>query len=155
MWLHPFFAPSLLLGEDPMHRPYAGPCSAACSQLIRVLLGDWQWLSVWWGWLPVWLPLLQDLEERLQCTLPAGRCFHADTVLSHKARASLWTVTDGRVSAGGIAFPQAVLGTGRSCLCSNQSGLLVSSTTQTVVWEQRITNWFQGLFPHPIPCHCH
>lgn len=41
--------------------------------------------------------------------LPAGTCFHAGASSSRTKRASLWTGTDGRVSVGALAFPQAVL----------------------------------------------
>ena len=41
--------------------------------------------------------------------LAASTCFHTGAYLSRTKRASLWTVSDGRVSVGGLAFPQAVL----------------------------------------------
>lgn len=80
---------SLLLGEDPKHRPCGTPCSAACPRQPLLLL--------WVGGGSLFACTYSRAQR--QEILPAG------AYLSHEIRASLGTMTDGVFLLGDLCFP--------------------------------------------------
>lgn len=131
-----FFSHSLLLGQDPEHGPDVVPCSTTCPWLPQVLMGARG--SYQFG-------CAHPRAQRIPCTCKAHSwqemplCKHLPELYN-----SLRTVTDGGVSAGGLAFPQAAVylhGQAEAASVATRGAcLLVTSTAQTTVWEQRITD---------------
>lgn len=101
MWLHFLFSLSLLLGQDPERGPDVVPCSTTCPQLPQVPMGTGG--SYLFG-------CAHPRAQRSACTRKARSwqempsCRHLPELYD-----SLRTVTDGGVSAGGLAFPQAAV----------------------------------------------
>lgn len=131
-------------GEDCMHRPHysllyhlpAAHSGPAGGLVVAALT-----------------PGLRGAPAHTQ--LPAGTCFHTGTYLSRTKRASLRTGTDGHVSAGGLAFPQAVLYPhGQAEAASVAARVVCLSAALLKLWfgnrESRV-DFRVCFFPSPFP----